>query len=203
MEIHGKEHIIARDKLAKYKGTAKVLIAHLDFPYPLRQENRKIVKQLKRDFEGENCNKENPTNRIPAIINESTLQVGLQKLGTSTEAFKIASTKNPPHLTLRSDIKLECLHGQYRILAAKEFLPPSEWWWILDLYSPEGYSYSALYASGEVFRHIRLCHYNNNTLGEQRWQVWLSPNQEKYLEIILKQETLIKALDSVLHIQGL
>ena len=52
MESYGTEHIIARDKLAKYKGTAKVLIVHLDFPYPFRQENRKIVEQLKRNFEG-------------------------------------------------------------------------------------------------------------------------------------------------------
>jgi hypothetical protein len=31
-EFLTREKIISRDKLAKYKGSAKVLLAHLDFP---------------------------------------------------------------------------------------------------------------------------------------------------------------------------
>jgi hypothetical protein len=60
------EQRISRDKLAKYKGTALISIAHLDFPHPSRQVDRKIIEQLKRDFEGEGCTKDEPTNRIPA-----------------------------------------------------------------------------------------------------------------------------------------
>jgi hypothetical protein len=29
----------------------------------------------------------------------------------------------------------------------------------------EGYSYSAKYSSGEIFCHVRLCHYDNDALG--------------------------------------
>jgi len=67
----------------------------------------------------------------------------------------------------------------------------------------EGYSYSAPYASGEIFHQIRLCHYNHDALGEQRWRTRLSLYQEKYLDIILQRRMLIGALDSVLHITGL
>ncbi|CZR66023.1 uncharacterized protein PAC_15923 [Phialocephala subalpina] len=80
---------ISRDKLAKYKGTAQISIAHLDFPHPCRQVDRKVIKQLKRDFE--------------AIIDDPTLQAGLEKLATSVDAFKAASKDDPPKLHLARD----------------------------------------------------------------------------------------------------
>jgi Protein of unknown function (DUF3723) len=67
----------------------------------------------------------------------------------------------------------------------------------------EGYSYSANYRSGEIFRYIRLCHFDNDELGVQRWRSRLSCHNDKYVELLLKRGILIKALDSVLHIQGL
>ncbi|KAH8674430.1 hypothetical protein BGZ60DRAFT_403952 [Tricladium varicosporioides] len=208
------ERRISKDKLAKYKGSALVAIAHLAFPHPCRQVDRKIIEQLKRDFEGEGCKIEEPNNRIPAIIDDPTLQEVLEKLATSAETFRAASKGDPPRLQLDHNVKLECLHGQHRVLAAKEFLLPPRRWWVVDLYSTdlenetkqafrEGFSYSAPYASGEIFRQIRLCHYNKDDLGEQQWRAKLSLYQEKYLNIILKRKILLSALDSVLHIRGL
>ena len=110
-------------------------IAHLDFPHPCRQINRKVIEQLKRDFEGEGCIKDEQSHRIPAIIEDSILQKGLQKLEISSETFKAVSNDDPPLLHLEQDIKLECLHGQHRVVAAKEFLPAPKRWWIVDLYS--------------------------------------------------------------------
>jgi hypothetical protein len=66
----------------------------------------------------------------------------------------------------------------------------------------EGYSYSAKYTSGEVFRQMRLCHYDNDSLGAQRWRGRFSPSQDKFLEQLLKRPILVAALDSILHIQG-
>jgi hypothetical protein len=74
-------------------------------------------------------------NRIPAIIEDTILQTGLEQLAINTDAFKALSNSNPPTLDLGRDVKLECLHGQHRILAAKEFLAPSKRWWVVDLYS--------------------------------------------------------------------
>ncbi|KAG0645121.1 hypothetical protein D0Z07_9209 [Hyphodiscus hymeniophilus] len=211
-----REQRVCRDKLAKYRGSAKVWISHLEFPHPSRQVDRRVIEQLKRDFDGEGCIKERANHRIPAVIDDSTLQVGLEKLSITAETFKVTSRDNPPNLRLKSGIKLECLHGQHRVLAAKEHLIPSLRWWIVDLYSTgqyleidtkvtlrEGYSYSAKYTSGEIFRYIRLCHYDNDSLGVQRWRGRLSDSQNQSLSQLLKREKLMKALDSVLHIQGL
>jgi hypothetical protein len=130
-----REQGISTDKLAKYKGSAEVSIAHLDFPHPCRQIDRKVIERLKRDFEGEGCIKDKQINRIPAIIEDSILQIGLEKLAINTETFKAVSNSDPPKLHFGCDVKLECLHGQHRILAAKEFLVPSKRWWVIDLYS--------------------------------------------------------------------
>jgi Protein of unknown function (DUF3723) len=124
---------IANDKLAKFKGTARVSITHLDFPHPTRQIDDKIVKQLIRDFEGEGCIREEPSHRIPAVIDDSILEEALEKIPLTAEAFK-AKVDDPPILKLRKGVKLECLHGQHRVLAAKEHLAASQWWWVVDLY---------------------------------------------------------------------
>jgi hypothetical protein len=130
--LTAREQRISRDKIEKYKGTARVFIEHLTFPHPCRQVDSKIVERLKRDFEGEGCLK--TTNRIPAIIDDTTLQAELQKLAIDSEDFRAGSSEDPPRLSLGL-VQLECLHGQHRILAAKEFLIPSQRWWIVDLYS--------------------------------------------------------------------
>lgn len=131
--LTAREQRVRGDQLAKYRGSAKVWITHLDFPHPSRQIDRRVIEQLKRDFDGEGCIKDRADHRIPAIIDDSTLQEGLEKLAISTETFKASSRDNPPHLRLGA--KLECLHGQHRALAAKEHLAPSLRWWIVDLYS--------------------------------------------------------------------
>ncbi|KAH6712159.1 hypothetical protein BKA61DRAFT_577258 [Leptodontidium sp. MPI-SDFR-AT-0119] len=115
---------ITSDKLAKFKGTARVSIRHLEFLHPTRQINRKAIRQLIRDFDGERYIREEPSHRIPVIIDNSMLQVALEKLSLTTETFR-AKADYPPFLELESGVKLECLHGQYRILAAKEYLAAS------------------------------------------------------------------------------
>jgi hypothetical protein len=129
------EQRIARDKLAKFKGAARVSIHNLDFPHPIRGIDKKAIQQLIRDFDGEGCIRAEPSHRIPAVIDNSILQAALQKMKTplTAESFK-AKADNPPILKLGSGVKLECLHGQHRVLAAKEHLPASQWWWVVDLY---------------------------------------------------------------------
>ena len=40
----------------------------------------------------------------------------------------------PPELKLPPGCQVECLHGRQRFEAAKEILPPKDWWWTVDLY---------------------------------------------------------------------
>jgi hypothetical protein len=51
---------VYRDKLAKYLGSARVWITYLDFPYLSRQIDRRVIAQLKRDFDGEGYIKKQP-----------------------------------------------------------------------------------------------------------------------------------------------
>ncbi|CAG8972324.1 hypothetical protein HYALB_00001727 [Hymenoscyphus albidus] len=46
-----------------------------------RQIDRKIIKQLLRDFEGEEYRPEEPDHRIPAIVNDSVLEAARQVQG--------------------------------------------------------------------------------------------------------------------------
>lgn len=66
----------------------------------------------------------------------------------------------------------------------------------------EGYSYSAKYHSGEIFRYMRLCQHSHDTTGVQRWRGRLTPTQDTLLAKLLKRDMLVEALDSVLHVQG-
>jgi len=219
---------ILKDKDAKYLGTALVSIAHLTFPHPCRQIDRKVVEQLKRDFEGEGCLNEDISNGVPVMIDNEAFYKGLEKLAMNAGDFKAVPKTAPVRFQLDHGTRLECLHGQHRILAAKEFLSSVGSWWSADFYSTgrsdpqirsmlmdtdlntatkqtlrEGYSYSTPFSSGEVFRQIRLCHFDKDEVGEQHWRGRLKPYQQKYLDIILKRKLLINALDSVLHIRGL
>jgi hypothetical protein len=100
---------IANNKLAKFKGIARVSITYLNFLHLTRQVDNKIVKQLIKDFKGEGCIREEPIYRIPAIINNLILEEALRKILLTAKAFK-AKVNNPLMLKLRSKIKLECFY---------------------------------------------------------------------------------------------
>lgn len=131
--LAARDHRVSADKHAKYRGSAQVYLEHLDFPHPCRHVDISVIEQLSRNFEGEGCMRD--TNRIPAIIDDVILFAALSKLGINNEAFKAISNSAPPLFQLERDVKVECLHGQHRILAAKKFLKPKDRWWIVDFYS--------------------------------------------------------------------
>lgn len=67
----------------------------------------------------------------------------------------------------------------------------------------EGHYYSANYKSGEIFRLMRQCHYNNDSQGVQLWRSKLTPPQDQFLNLLLKRNILITALDSVIGFHSL
>lgn len=135
-----REKRIANDKLSNFKGAARVSIQHLEFPCPTRQIDRRAIRQLIRDFDGEGCNREKLSHRIPAIINNSILQAALEKISLTAEDFR-AKADHPPLLKLGRGVKVECLHGQHRVLAAAEHLAASHQWWVVDIYGTGSYTY--------------------------------------------------------------
>jgi hypothetical protein len=128
------EREFAEDKIANFKGTARVRISQLLFPNPIRPLNKKIRVELKRKFGREGCLQNERDCTIPAVIDDSILHVVFEKLGVSAESFKANSISNPTKFEIPGGLNVECLHGQHRVAAAAEYLPPEHRWWRVDIY---------------------------------------------------------------------
>lgn len=125
------ERQIADDKATHLKGWARVRISHLIFPDPIRQKDKRLIAQLKRNISAEGCHDEE--HPIPAIIDDRILQIALSQAGIQAESLRNPPV-NPPKVKFFKDTKLECLEGQHRALAAKQILPSAERWWTIELY---------------------------------------------------------------------
>lgn len=224
------EKQVSDDKALNFKGTARIYFSHLDFPSPVRLVDPQIVKSLNRTFAIAGCLQSELDYRIPAIIKSQTIDSALEALGISAETFKATSSHQPRVLQLPDGVRLECLHGQHRILAAASALPVSDHWWTVDLYGNgllhplyhkppanislgladktkqrlrEGYSYSVNYTDGEIFRQVRLSQIQNDSVSSDRWLARLTQSKTRDLRALLKRDILIKALDSILALRGL
>lgn len=65
-------------------------------------------------------------NRIPAKSEDSILNIGWQHLGTTLKNFWATLQliwSYPFSLKFKGGVKLECLHGQYKIVAATKVSP--------------------------------------------------------------------------------
>ena len=74
---------------------------------------------------------------MPAIIGQQQLANAMRDSGVSVQQLLAAGPLNGyPSLEFPTGVKLECLHGLHRIEAGREFLLPTEKWWVVDLYPP-------------------------------------------------------------------
>lgn len=128
------ERQVIQDKAANFRGTALIHMRHLDFANPIRPLSGSIVQRLKRNFGLAGCLQYEPEYRIPAIIDSDNLDSSLRASGTTREMFKATRSLGPIQLQFQDNVRLNCLHGQHRIVAAKEHLPPKDHWWVVDLY---------------------------------------------------------------------
>ncbi|TGO32402.1 hypothetical protein BHYA_0321g00090 [Botrytis hyacinthi] len=208
------EKEFAKNKASHYRGTARIRTSQLLFPDPLRPKDEKLVDTLKRDFRGEGCLQHERDCSVPAIISDDAYHQILTHLNITSEQLRQNSTTNPTLYEIPHSVTLNCLHGQHRILAASSYLPPGDRWWLVDLFGPgidertrgllrEGHSYSTNYSGGEIFRQIRLCQFNRDRIGEERWRARLTVNQNQDLNKLLKRSLLVFSLDSILPLRGL
>jgi hypothetical protein len=134
-EVLGQQ--IVESKAANFKGTARVDISFLSFPYSIRPNyDKNRVADIIRIFEKQGCIYLDPDLHIPAIIDDKTLQDAMSNAGVSLEELKRNGGYKPPELTFPSGFMLECLHGQRRVIAAAQYLPPEKRWWVVALYGP-------------------------------------------------------------------
>jgi hypothetical protein len=125
---------LAQERSLKYLGTAKVYINRI-VPHPSisRELDPKNVERLSEVFSHDGCRRLDIRNHVTAVVSRQHLAVALQTAGVTTRSLKTSPLDQYPLLEF-SVGQIQCLHGQHRLVAAKEQLPPPEQWWTVDLY---------------------------------------------------------------------
>lgn len=125
-----------------FRGTARILFDHFSFRDAslgdldgLLKPKAKAIACMKEKFSTEGCLRMLPQNRIPAIIDQETLNSALRASANMSLDSLLENPRDvPPELKLPNKAIIECLKGLHRVTAAKEFLPRKDWWWVIDLY---------------------------------------------------------------------
>ena len=138
-QVESVEKRLAEDRGTFYRGTARFRFDRLcfedAFPRDRHTPDEKIVEVLKQRFEIEGCLRLEPANHIPAVIDQSTLNILTQRSPDVLLTHCLDySDRIPPLIECPNDISIKCLQGRHRIEAGRVFLPPKDWWWTLDLY---------------------------------------------------------------------
>jgi hypothetical protein len=128
-----QERRLAEELSAKFKGTASVNIAILDFPFKkLRDEDEKNTERLEKLFKKQKgCRDWDVFNHIPAVIQQDQLDAALERSRISSEAL-LEARDGHLQLDFPTGFLLSCLRGQHRALAAKASRGNTRW--TVDLY---------------------------------------------------------------------
>ena len=126
----------------------------------------KNVARLVQIFKLEGCDRLDIEHRVPVLIDSQILR---QSLVASRKSNSDLLGEIPPTLSFPVNTQLKCLHGRYRLAAAKEFLEHGNKWWTVDFYDQttlsediqkdirEDYANSRNFCDGDIFRQIRYC----------------------------------------------
>jgi hypothetical protein len=219
------------------KGSALVRFEYLKWnEYLKRNEEERPdpehVEYVKRIFRKEGCRPLYVKHHIPAVVDQHRLDVALEdarrkgrwKTGTLPSNFATIVTQDGyPELEFPGGI--ECLHGRHRIQAGKEWLPPTEKWWIVDLYLSgisyelktllvEEYANEKKPCDGEIYRKIweykllpakvdsKVSPTTCLSL-EMRWWARFHKSREKKLRSFFRNPTLPVGFTALVGIPGL
>jgi hypothetical protein len=127
------ERRLTTERLLKYQGTAKVDLDQISLqPLISREIDQKNVERLRDIFAKDGCQRLDLRNHVTAIVSRQHLGSACQAAGVTPEELK---TCQQQYVQLSfSRHQVQCLHGQHRLKAAEETLPPSDRWWTVDLY---------------------------------------------------------------------
>ncbi|KAL2848991.1 hypothetical protein BJX68DRAFT_276174 [Aspergillus pseudodeflectus] len=209
------ERRLTTERLLKYQGTAKIDLDQIYLqPLTSREIDQKNVDRLRDIFAKDGCQRLDIRNHVTAIVSRRHLGRACQAAGLTAEELKTCQQQYV-HLSFRGH-QVQCLHGQHRLKAAEETLPPFDRWWTVDLYlddiSPDlrtalidEYANEKAPSDGEVYRKIRQYQHEANALFQNRWWTRLSPNKAKRLRQLTSQDNtnLCAAFDALLAIPGL
>jgi hypothetical protein len=218
------------------KGSALVRFEYLKWNEYLKlnrleRPDPERVEHVKRIFQKEGCSQLQVGHHIPAVVDQHRLNVALEdarakgrwKTGALPSDSATIDTKDGyPELEFPGGI--ECLHGLHRIQAGKECLPPTEKWWIVDLYLSgiscelktllvEAYANEKKPCDGEIYRKIREyqflpgkidCKVSPTTCVsfEMRWWARFNLSREKKLRGLFRS-SLAAYFDALMKIPAL
>jgi len=134
--VREEEVRLEAEKRLKFKGTARIRLEQLHFPWTDAKElNEKNLGRLKAIFQQDGCRRLEMQHHIPAIIDDGRLDAAIITAGVSPRTLLSPPTPDGyPELVFPNGEILECLHGRHRIQAGKEFLPLRDKWWTVYLY---------------------------------------------------------------------
>ncbi|KAL8770678.1 MAG: hypothetical protein Q9209_003746 [Squamulea sp. 1 TL-2023] len=173
------------EKRRAYRGTVKYPLQHLEEENTNlnpRQTDPKNIKRLLEIFKLEGCRRSEPRNRVPALISPEQYTRLIDGLPNKDLYLKDCNLE-PPETTLAET--LVCLHGKHRLEAARRYLGSGQKWWIVDLYSDdinvsakaelrEEHANARSFLDGDIYRHLRNCHLQNDLEGKRKWMARLS-----------------------------
>ncbi|OJJ51872.1 hypothetical protein ASPSYDRAFT_110874, partial [Aspergillus sydowii CBS 593.65] len=208
------EFQLAQERSLKYLGTAKVYINQIA-PHPSisRELDPQNVERLSEVFSRDGCRRLDIRNHVTAVVSRQHLAVALQTAGVTPHSLKTSPPDRYPLLEFPMG-KIQCLHGQHRLRAAKEQLPPGEQWWTSDLYLDDisaslltalvdEYSNEKIPSDGEVYLKVRQYQNEGNAHFENRWMARLSPNKVKRLRQLSSRTEVRAAFDRLRMIPAL
>ncbi|KAL4960565.1 uncharacterized protein BDV14DRAFT_192865 [Aspergillus stella-maris] len=205
---------LAQERISKFRGTARVYINEI-VPHPsiARDLDPKNVKRLSDIFTKDQCRRLDIGNHITGVVSEHDLAVAIQRAGVTMDYLRTCRQDKFPLLHFELG-QLQCLHGQHRLAAGKNYLVPMEQWWTVDIYlntiSPtllsalvDEYSNEKVPSDGEVFLKVRQYQGEGNSQFEKRWISRLSPNKAKRLRQLSSRLDIRAAFDRLRTIPAL
>jgi hypothetical protein len=116
-------------------GRARIALSSLVTSSCHRQVSRSNIDRLKRIFEREGCLRADAENYVPCVIDAESLRTALSLSSLTAQQIRLSGEDSlPPPLLLPDQSMISCLHGQHRLLAAREYLEEDDQWWTVDLY---------------------------------------------------------------------
>lgn len=136
MESHAfndPEVRLVKERRLKFQGTARVKLNDIGHFQTTRQYDPKNVERLCGVFRETGCHRFDIQNHVTALVTRHALKRACRSAGMKArKLLQVPPDKSPVLAFLPGEIS--CLHGQHRLRAAEEILPPSEQWWTVDLY---------------------------------------------------------------------
>lgn len=230
-QARAEDSRLASERQLTSRGSALVRFEYLRWNEK-RTPDEKRVKTLKDIFKREGCLPMKIGNHIPVTIDQQLLDAALEdaqqkrrwQTNTLPNSYSIINSQGGyPELEFPGG--LEYLHGCQRIQAGREYLTPSEKWWIVDLYLSnisyelrtflvEEYTNEEKPCDGEIYRKIRRYHSLPTAVDcmvssatchslEMRWWARLKGRRVDYLKGMLRISQLASAFDALARITGL